>query len=82
MVVKSCSRPLRFGSKMLCQITITCQNQGTEKVTVNDWRTGYEPKELWMCPACLALEPIIKVDHEQWEQRMKEEDKSGEPVRD
>ncbi len=54
---------------MICHLGTACNNKAVETVKIDDWRTGFTPKEVPACKACLDDQPALLAEHEEWESR-------------
>lgn len=54
---------------MRCHLGTSCEATATQKLTINDWRTGFVQKTVDACAKCVADQPALLAEHESWEKR-------------
>lgn len=51
---------------MICNLGTSCTDKATQTLNVNDWRSGFVEKTYHACEKCLADQPALLKEHEEW----------------
>ncbi len=62
---------------MKCHLGTACSNEASDKLLINDFRSGFVQKDVPACAPCIEDQPRLLKEHEEWQSRtMKAQKKS------